>query len=272
MTAEARRERARALLRDAERVLVLTGAGISAESGVPTFRGAGGLWRAHRPEELATPEAFARDPELVWDWYRWRRGLVARCAPNAGHLALARHALERPGRVTIVTQNVDGLHGRAAREVAGSGRDAAPALPLELHGALDRDRCSRCGRTRPAHGDVGSGTATAVGGTGVGDEQAPAAPLPRCASCDGLLRPDVVWFGEALDPAVLDAAYAAARTADVCLVVGTSAIVHPAASLPAATLAEGGVIVEVNPERTPLTPRAEVRLDGPAAGILPLVL
>ncbi len=247
---------ARDLLADAERIVVLTGAGVSAESGVPTFRGHGGLWKEHRPEELATPEAFRRDPRLVWEWYAWRRGLLADCEPNPAHRALARLALALPGRTTPVTQNVDGLPHRAAWEVAGA-RDPAPALPLEVHGALHRDRCSGCGSIaeRPDPVDATS-----------------AAALPKCRSCGALMRPDVVWFGEALDPEVIGAAFDAAAVADVCLVVGTSALVHPAASIPSATLAGGGALVEVNVEPTVLTPAARVSVLGPAAALLPSLL
>ncbi len=247
-------ERARALLRDAGAVLVLTGAGVSAESGVPTFRGPGGLWNSFRPEDLATPEAFARDPRLVWEWYAWRRTLVAECMPNAAHRSLAQWALRRGG-VTIVTQNVDGLHARAAREAAGDG-DPAAALPLEVHGSLLRDRCSACAaRSEPVSVDATS-----------------AATLPRCARCASLLRPDVVWFGEMLDPGVLAAADGAAATADVCLVVGTSALVHPAASLPLRTRAHGGVVIEVNPEETPVSRVAEMVIRGKAAEIIPVLV
>lgn len=243
--------RARALLEDAAQVVVLTGAGVSAESGVPTFRGAGGLWKQFRPEDLATPEAFARDPRLVWEWYAWRRTLVAECAPNAAHRALAEWALRR-GTVTIVTQNVDGLHSRAARDAAGSG-DPSPAVPVEVHGSLLRDRCSACdARSEPRPVDATS-----------------LATLPRCNQCGGMLRPDVVWFGEMLDEAVLATADAAAANADVCLVVGTSALVHPAASLPLRTRARGGVVIEVNPEETPLTGAAEVSIRGAAAAVVP---
>src|SRR5687768_16494562 len=135
--------RARTLLQDAGAVAVLTGAGVSAESGVPTFRGPGGLWKDFRPEDLATPDAFARDPRLVWEWYAWRRTLVGDCAPNAAHRALADWAL-RQGSVPIITQNVDGLHARAARDAAGD-RNPTAALPLEVHGSLLRDKCSGCG-------------------------------------------------------------------------------------------------------------------------------
>lgn len=247
-------ERGRGLLARAERVVVLTGAGISAESGVPTFRGEKGLWKSHRPEELATPEAFARDPLLVWEWYGMRRAKMAAVEPNDGHRALARFALERAPRVTLVTQNVDGLHTRAAREAAP---DPLPAVPLELHGAIARDRCSRCGRIWEPQGPP---DLTSV------------ETLPRCADCGALTRPDVVWFGEALDPEVLGASFEAARRADVCLVVGTSAVVHPAASVPLATLEAGGHIIEVNPEPTPLTPRAAVVLRGAAGTVLPVLL
>ncbi len=247
---------ARGLLRRARRILVLTGAGISAESGVPTFRGEGGLWRTHRPEELATPEAFARDPLLVWGWYQWRREMVSACAPNAGHDALARLALS--GRAGLVTQNVDGLHELAAAHAAGDA-DPSPALPLTLHGSLFGNRCARCGRRS-------AGRALPVDATSLES-------LPRCpAPCGGMLRPDVVWFGEVLDPVVLSRAFALAEGADVCLVVGTSAAVHPAASIPLATLRAGGALVEVNPEPTPLSRHAAATLQGPAGAILPSLL
>ena len=245
--------RARELVANARRILVLTGAGVSAESGVPTFRGDGGLWKSFRAEELATPGAFARDPRLVWEWYQWRRDLVARCVPNAAHHALARLALARDG-VTIATQNVDGLHARAAREVAGAS-DTTRALPLELHGSLFATRCAACGR------DAGDVTVDATS----------LATLPRCG-CGGLLRPGVVWFGENLDPAVLGAATTAAAKADVALVVGTSALVHPAAGLASHTLARGGAVIEVNPDVTPLSGRATVALRGAAATVVPALL
>ena len=242
----------RALLAEARTVLVLTGAGVSAESGVPTFRGEQGLWKSWRPEELATPHAFRRDPRLVWEWYGWRRDLVGRCLPNAGHAALARAALA--GRVAVViTQNVDGLHEVAAPEAAPGG-DPSPALPLELHGSLFRSRCTRC--------DVRSNDRASVDASSVES-------LPRCAECGQLLRPDVVWFGEALDPSVLERAFACARSADLCLVVGTSALVHPAAAIPLATLEAGGALIEVNPTETPLTRVAAAALRGPAGAILP---
>ncbi|HUF75429.1 MAG TPA: NAD-dependent protein deacylase [Longimicrobiales bacterium] len=249
-------ERARALVGRARRVVVLTGAGVSAESGVPTFRGAGGLWRSHRPEQLATPEAFARDPRTVWEWYAWRRGVVAGCAPNVAHLALARLALERE-HVTLVTQNVDGLHHRAAEEVAGGREAGARAHPLEVHGAIHRDRCSACDVRSPGRTEI---------------DTASVETLPRCEACGGLLRPDVVWFGEPLDMDVLGAAFAAAEVADLCLVIGTSSVVYPAAAVPEIALRAGAALIEINPEETPLSPLATVTVRASAGAVLPHVL
>jgi NAD-dependent deacetylase len=246
-------ERAAGVLSGADRIVVLTGAGVSAESGVPTFRGPGGLWKSHRPEDLATPGAFQRDPALVLEWYAWRRTLVRACTPNEAHQALARLALAAPGRTTLITQNVDGLHQRAARAAAGPA-DPRPAFPHEVHGAIHRDRCSSCGWIEEHPPDV-------------------AAPdLPRCPHCNALMRPDVVWFGEMLDETVLSAAFSAAKAADVCLVVGTSALVYPAASVPEVTRAAGGRVIEVNLEPTPLTPHAEVSLRGEAGRLVPALI
>ena len=246
---------------------MLTGAGVSAESGVPTFRGPDGLWKNHRPERLATAEAFRTDPRLVWEWYAWRRQRVAACRPNAAHEALARLTLRDPGS-RIVTQNVDGLHelavhqavvpetastqGAQPRESAADRTDptSGPALPVELHGSLYRVRCVACRYGAGHRGPV---------------DTASEASLPRCPDCGHLLRPDVVWFGESLDEATLSAAIGAAEGADVCLVVGTSAVVHPAASLPLVTRQAGGVIVEVNPEPTPLSGVARTSFLLPAA-------
>ena len=252
-------ERARRLVAEAERIVVLTGAGVSAESGMPTFRGDGGLWKSHRPEELATPEAFARDPRLVWEWYGWRRSIVDGCDPNPAHAALARLALRSPDRVTLVTQNVDGLHHRAARDEseAFEGVEADAAYPLEVHGAIHRDRCSRCDHVEERPDPVDA-TSTET--------------LPRCPACDALMRPDVVWFGEALDPDVIGAAVEAARRADLCLVVGTSALVHPAASIPQLTARQGGRVVELNLDSTPLTSTADVSIRGKAGALVPDVV
>ena len=249
---------ARDVITSADRVLVLTGAGISAESGVPTFRGPEGLWKSFRPEELATPSAFTRDPRLVWEWYDWRRCRVRSCRPNAAHIALANLALRRgSARARIVTQNVDGLHAVAAREIAARLAGAAPAhaaLPLELHGSLFRVRCTSCGERQEHDAPVDVSSSDS---------------LPRCARCSALLRPDIVWFGEPLDDAVLAEALERARTADVCLVVGTSAVVQPAASLAMVTKRAGGELIEVNPETTPLTPFADVSVRGTAADVVP---
>lgn len=249
--------RARELVSAARRLVVFTGAGVSAESGVPTFRGADGLWKSHRVEELATPEAFARDPRTVLEWYGWRRGLVSECSPNPAHLAIARFALDGRRRVTIVTQNVDGLHRRAAMTAAAElATQPGPAEPLELHGALHRDRCSGCGRRSEA----------VVGGSAVVRE------LPRCPACDALLRPDVVWFGEMLDASVLKRAFESAHEADVCLVVGTSALVYPAASIPQITARAGGIVMEINVEATPLSDVADHTVIGAAGAVLPIML
>ena len=248
-------DRGRDLLAGAGSVCVLSGAGVSAESGVPTFRGEGGLWKSYRAEDLATPQAFRRDPRLVWEWYEWRRTKIRACSPNPGHVALAHLALAGvPTR--IVTQNVDGLHEKAARDVAGS-RDPSPALPLELHGSIFRVRCTSCSYRVPHRDPIVTGTKE---------------DLPRCPVCSSLLRPDVVWFGESLDPEVLNQAFRVAREASVCLVVGTSALVQPAASVPLATLEGGGSVVEVNPTETPLTPMAHLSYRGASGEVLPALM
>lgn len=218
--------------------MALTGAGISAESGIPTFRGAGGLWRSFRPEELATPEAFARDPKLVWEWYLWRRGLIAQAQPNAGHYALVRLEQRTP-RFTLVTQNVDGLHDRAgSRNI------------LKLHGDIWEVRCTACGRQER-------------------DERLAFDCLPPRCACGGLLRPAVVWFGEMLPAAVWQAAEEAVRAAEVLLVAGTSAVVYPAAGLVPLARSAGAKVIEVNLEQTPLSASADCSLRGKAGEILP---
>jgi len=244
-------EAARELLDNARRIVAVTGAGISAESGVPTFRGPEGVWKSYRPEELATPKAFGRSPQLVWEWYAWRRKLLEHCSPNPAHLALARLAYDHL-KVAIITQNVDGLHTRAAGDEGGYA-DPSPALPIELHGSIARDRCSACDSRQP-------GSAT-IDVTSLGT-------LPHCDRCSALMRPDVVWFGEALDRVLLDQAFHLAKSADVCLVIGTSALVHPAALVPLTTLDNGGKLIEINPHKTSLSPYASARLSAPAGTIL----
>ena len=248
-------EKARQLLSTAETVCVLSGAGVSAESGVPTFRGEEGLWKSYSPEELATPSAFRRDPRLVWEWYDWRRGLIRECRPNPGHRALADFALGSR-TVRIITQNVDGLHEAAARSRAG-GADPSPALPLELHGSIFRVRCTSCTYKVPHRSPISTGSRE---------------DLPRCPVCSALLRPDIVWFGESLDQKVLSEAFRVAQASQVCLVVGTSALVHPAASVPLATHDAGGSIIEVNPTETPLTSLARTALRGASGELLPELL
>jgi NAD-dependent deacetylase len=235
-------ESAAAALKQARHVCVLTGAGISAESGIPTFRDAlTGLWSKFSPEELATPEAFERDPELVWQWYEWRRELVRRAEPNAGHLALAELARRVP-RVTLVTQNVDGLHQRAG----------SPGV-LEYHGNILRDRCTLEQIVAERSEDARAG-------------------LPRCASCGGLLRPDVVWFGEAIPRQPMLLAAAAAADCDAFLSIGTSSLVYPAAGLAEVALQRGVPVIEVNPNETDLTTQADIALRGPAGQVLPTLL
>lgn len=234
-------ELARQRLALARRVTVLTGAGISAESGVPTFRGEGGLWENHRPEDLATPGAFARDPDLVWRWYHWRRELIAKCKPNPAHEALAALETQKAG-FTLITQNVDGLHG-----LAGS-RDL-----LEIHGSIWRMRCTACGLVWENR-----------------DTRDQAKPC--CGECGSLARPDVVWFGESLEPALLEKAWQAAYRSDFMLVVGTSAVVHPAAGLAGAAKEAGAFVVEVNLEPTPNTSWVDAPLLGKAGEILPLLV
>lgn len=225
-------------LRRAHHVVALTGAGVSAESGVPTFRGEGGLWRSHRAVDLATPEAFARDPRLVWAFYNWRRELLAPLSPNPGHRALA--AMERRfSRFTLVTQNIDNLH-----------QEAGSRNVLELHGNIWRVRCTRCGVTSE-------------------DRRVPLPELPTCAVCGGLLRPDVVWFGEALDPEVLEKVYEGLRSCDLMLVIGTSAVVQPAASMGLHAREHGAFVAEINLEPTPFSSMLDVSLLGKAGEILP---
>ncbi len=221
-------------------LVVLTGAGVSAESGVPTFRGLGGVWQRHRPEDLATPQAFQRDPELVWRWYDHRRQLIAHCRPNAAHYTLAEMERVLGERFTLITQNVDGLH-----------REAGNQRILYLHGDIWYVRCTHCDYRAQ-------------------DRRVPLPEIPpRCPRCGALLRPDVVWFGEMLDVPTLTAAREAARRAAILLVVGTSAVVQPAASLPLETRHAGGRVIEFNLEPTPLTSVVDETVLGPAGETLP---
>ncbi len=231
----------RSRLANARSVTVLTGAGISADSGVPTFRGQDGLWRNFRAEALATPEAFEHDPRLVWEWYDWRRGLVATKAPNPAHVAVARME-EMFERFWLLTQNVDGLH-----RAAGSKRLS------EIHGSLWRTRCTRCGRVAENH-DV------------------PIAILPACSECDALVRPAVVWFGEALAAEDLTQCRDALSACDVLLVIGTSGAVYPAASFAALAKSAGAFVVEINVDLAPPKSGFDAALVGRAKDIVPQLL
>ncbi len=225
----------------ADAVAILTGAGISAESGVPTFRGAEGLWKEYKPEELATPEAFARDPKLVWEWYDWRRGIIAKAAPNAAHKALVQLEIRKP-RFTLITQNVDGLH-----DLAGNGKI------LKLHGDIWRMRCTACGANFP-------------------NRRVPLPKIPPHCACGGMARPGVVWFGEPLPEGMMKEAEHAAASAKVFLVIGTSAVVHPAASLIPYAKQSGAKVIEINTEATAATAVVDCALHGRAGEILPQLL
>lgn len=242
-----------ALLQSADRIasareiLILSGAGMSAESGVPTFREAQtGLWARYSPEELATPEAFAAHPERVMDWYRWRRDIVAKAQPNAGHLAIARWQRAHPQTI-VATQNVDGLHQRASQAHGATNPDV-----VELHGRLSHLRCTRCSECI------------------AWPEEDPGGLLTH--GCGGRLRPDIVWFGESLPADALRRVEAMASNCDVCLVIGTSGLVHPAAGLPLLAKDAGAFVIEVNPQRTPLSSRCDIVIEEPAASVLPVLL
>jgi NAD-dependent deacetylase len=229
------------------RVGVLSGAGISAASGIPTFRGDDGLWKEYRAEDLATPEAFARDPETVWEWYGWRRDLIREASPNAAHFALgdlARHV----GSVSIITQNVDGLHQRALQESGLSGLVEI----IELHGSIWRTRCVSCSRERE---DLRPGPSE----------------VPVC-ECGGRLRPGVVWFGEQLSNEAVSGAARIAGDCEVFLVVGTAAVVYPAASYARLAALGNALVAEINLEPTPLSDSLPVALHGPAESVLPALV
>jgi NAD-dependent deacetylase len=231
----------RGQLANSLRVAALTGAGISAESGVPTFRGQDGLWRQYRATDLATPEAFARDPRLVWEFYHWRRQLLASVRPNAAHLALA--ALERRlPHFSLITQNIDGLH-----HLAGSRR------VIELHGNIWQVRCTGCGRV-------------------LEDRAVPLAALPECQACGRLLRPHVVWFGEMLDPAILEQAYRVLQECQTLLIIGTSGNVQPAASMGLFAKSQGAFVAEINLEATPYTGSYDLTVLGRAGALIPELL
>jgi NAD-dependent deacetylase len=227
------------LLRSNAKTVVLTGAGISAESGVPTFRGTDGLWSKFDPTELASMNAFMRNPKLVWEWYLYRRDVIGKAQPNAGHKAL----VEIEGLLTdftLVTQNVDNLHRRAGSQNV-----------IELHGNIERNKCIQCGEPL---------------------QQMEIDPdnIPRC-KCGGQIRPDVVWFGEMLPEEALSVAMSKAESAELFLSIGTSAVVFPAADLPVIARSNGAYLVEINPEPTPLTPFVSESIRGQSGELLPII-
>ncbi len=228
------------LIRNSSYLIALTGAGISRESNVPTFRGKDGLWRNYDPMELATPQAFKNNPKLVWEWYAWRQGLIASCEPNPGHTSLVE--LEKKGILkTLITQNVDGLHPRAGSQNV-----------LPVHGDLWEVKCTSC-----SYG---------------GRLSEPATEIPICPECRSNLRPDVVWFGENLDINIMHQVREELNSADGILVIGTSSVVQPAASFPIAVSNRGGWIIEINIEETPLTPLVTIHLNGPSGELLPSIV
>ena len=228
-------------LQQGQQVVALTGAGISAASGAPTFRGQDGLWRQYRAVDLATPQAFQRDPQKVWEFYHWRRRLLQPLQPNPAHLALAELEARLP-RFTLITQNIDGLHA-----LAGSAR------LIELHGNIWHLRCTGCHRVHE-------------------DRRLDLAPLPTCEVCGALLRPHVVWFGEPLDPQVLEAAVTAVRSGEIMLVIGTSGLVQPAASLGSLAKQQGAWVAEINLETTPQSDLYDLSLQGRAEELVPQLL
>jgi NAD-dependent deacetylase len=232
---------AHARLASARSVTILTGAGISADSGVPTFRGADGLWRNFRAEDLATPEAFERDPRLVWEWYNWRRELIATKQPNDAHRAIA--ALESHiSDFWLITQNVDGLH-----------RAAGSTKLSEIHGNIWMVRCTACGAVTENH-------------------QVPLPLLPHCRQCGELLRPHIVWFGESLQEEDLARCAHQLQACDVLLVIGTSGVVYPAAGFASIAKEAGAYVIEVNLDPTPQSDLVDIALRGRAKDLVPVLL
>lgn len=249
-------------------IVVISGAGISAESGIPTFRGAGGYWRRWQSQDLATPAAFAQNPSLVWEFYHYRRQVIQRVEPNPGHFAIAKceaRLREQGRRVTVITQNIDELH-----------RKAGTKNLLEIHGSIFKTQCTSCGVVAE---NYKSPICAALSGKGAPEPEAqdariPVEKLPRCeeAGCGGLLRPHVVWFGENLDPAILEEVDRELAICDLCLVVGTSSVVYPAAMFAPQVSARGVPVAEFNMETTPATNRFRFHFQGPCGTTLPEAL
>lgn len=239
-------ERVRQVLSGSSRISVLTGAGVSAESGVPTFRGGGGasLWRGMPFEQLSSAEMVDKDLPLVWEWFDYRRGVLAGCFPNAGHMAIAQAQKgDRLVEFTLVTQNIDGFHLQAGSTDI-----------IELHGNIHQARCLSCGNLQEL--------------SDIDEDERP----PVCSDCFDSMRPNVVLFGESLDEDVLLKAYEKAAACDVCIVVGTSAVVYPANQIPRIAKREGAMVIEINPEETELTTSVDISIRGNAAEILPIIL
>lgn len=244
-------------------MVVLTGAGVSAESGVPTFRGAGGFWREYQAQDLATPQAFRRDPSLVWEFYHYRREVMLEKHPNAAHEAIAaaeKRLQEHGKKLVVITQNIDELHRRAGSEKL-----------LELHGSLFRTLCTNC---NDVTSNYSSPICEALRNKGKPDPQTPSAKisvndLPRCQKCNGLLRPAVIWFGENLDDQVMNSAMEELDHCDLCLVVGTSSVVYPAAMFAPQVAARGVPVAEFNMEHTPVTQDFGFHFQGPCGTTLP---
>ncbi|KAL7304541.1 hypothetical protein TKK_0003327 [Trichogramma kaykai] len=258
----------RETLANSRHVLILTGSGVSAESGIPTFRGPGGFWRKYQATSLATPEAFAANPSLVWEFYEYRRALVKKVHPNEAHRAIAEfqeRLAKKNRKVTIVTQNIDELH-----QVAGAKN------VLELHGSLFRTRCTKCKKKETNHGipicPALAGDISAE--PNFVSSNIPLDELPRCSvqSCKGLLRPDIVWFGEGLDSHILDKTSEAVETCDACLIVGTSSIVYPAAMFAPQVARRGVPVAEFNLETTPATREFQYHFEGPCTVTIPEAL
>ncbi|CAH0725233.1 unnamed protein product, partial [Brenthis ino] len=254
-------------LKKAEEVVILSGAGVSAESGIPTFRGTDGTWRRYKASSLATPGAFRTTPGLVWEFYHHRREVAAKAQPNAGHVAIANYETkhENEKKITVITQNVDGLHAKAGTKNL-----------IELHGNLFKTRCTKC---KEVAVNTDSPICEALGNSeeldaNVTESRIPVTSLPHCKkpNCNGLLRPHIVWFGETLESTVLDSAGAAMETCDVCLVVGTSSVVYPASMFAPQAAERGAIVAEFNIEPTPMTRNFHFYFEGPCGTTLPVAL